>query len=79
MNKFIIFVAIVFFGIQLKFFLHFCEDYSKSVPKVDLIAGTNTVSWSTISCGETACGDGKSRTVTVGFREDGIVVWRIDQ
>ena len=46
--------------------------------RVDLITGTNSVVWANRPFGDTKCGDGNRRTVTLGFREDGVVVWRVD-
>jgi hypothetical protein len=46
--------------------------------KTDLIAGTNSVVWADKAIGSTVCGDGQTRPVRFGFRDDGSVVWRIE-
>jgi hypothetical protein len=51
----------------------------RRVQTTDLIAGTNSVLWADNTSGTTVCGDGRTRQVRLGFREDGVVVWRIDQ
>jgi hypothetical protein len=45
----------------------------------DFIAGTNSVVWADKTLGTVVCGDGKTRPVRLGFRDDGCVLWRIDQ
>jgi hypothetical protein len=47
--------------------------------KTDLIASTNSVVWADKTVGTVVCGDGQTRPVRLGFREDGVVLWRIDK
>jgi hypothetical protein len=50
----------------------------RRVQTTDLVAGTNSVVWADKAIGSTVCGDGQTRPVRFGFRDDGSVVWRIE-
>ena len=55
------------------------QSAKKIVESRSIISGTNTVIWADATLGSTMCSDGKIHTITLGFRNDGVVIWRIDQ
>ena len=50
----------------------------KSCVATDSISETNRVIWAEQSIFEWQCPDGKTYNIALGFRDDGVVVWRID-
>ena len=56
-----------------------CPSAKEIVDSRSMISGTNTVIWADATLGSTMCSDGKIHTITLGFRNDGVVIWRIDQ
>jgi hypothetical protein len=56
----------------------FAVGFYYTVTDIDLIAGPNSVVWADKAIGSTVCGDGQTRPVRFGFRDDGSVVWRIE-
>jgi hypothetical protein len=50
----------------------------RKVQTPDLIASTNSAVWADRTFGTVVCGDGQTRPVRLGFRADGVVLWRID-